>query len=288
MIQTSKHLAYILKIPAKELQVIIDNIDKYYYKKVELKLHKDGTPKMKNGLQQKRVLYPSVNRLKIVQKRILTNILSQITMPDYAYGAIKGRDNVQNAKKHQGKKFIFTTDLRSFYPSVSNRKVFEMFRILNFSHTVSRLLTQLTTYKGQLPQGAPTSPAIANLVFMKTGNILQTFALKNQLTFSSYIDDLTFSSPFNFKEKTGSIINAILHDNFKISHDKTNYKTKNPVVTGLTVNNNSLSLPNSFKEKLQNLEGKSIEQVNGLMLYANKVAKSNLRKYEKLNLIGKV
>lgn len=276
MIQTLKHLAFTLKVPVEEFQMIISNIDYYYYEKTEFKYGKDGTPKIKNGTHQKRVLYPSLNRLKIIQTRILKRILNDIPVPDYAFGAVKGRDNVKNAKRHQGKKFIFTTDLRKFYPSVDHHKVFEMLRRLKFSPTAARVLTQLTTYKGQLPQGAPTSPAMANLVFIKTGDKLKEFASKNMLTFTSYIDDLTFSSATDFKNLGQHVISVISDDGFSISNDKTNYKTKSPSVTGIIVKNNYLTLPASFKDKLKNVKGKTPEQINGLLLYANKVLKSNL------------
>ena len=154
MINTLKHLAYTLKVEIVEFEKILDNIDNYYYKKEEEKYDKKGNLIYdKNGLPVLRVMYPSIGRLKEIQSRILKNILLKIEFPEYAYGAIKGRDNIKNAKKHQGKKFNFTTDLKSFFPSINHKMVFDMFRSLNFSPTVSRVLTKLTTYKGELPQG---------------------------------------------------------------------------------------------------------------------------------------
>ena len=196
-------------------------------------------------------------------------------MPDYAFGAMKGKDNVQNAKKHQGKKYIFTTDLKSFFPLINHKRVFEMFRSFNFSPTAARVLTQLTTFKGRLPQGAPTSPTVANLVFVKTGKKLLEFAKDNKLTFTSFVDDLTFSAPTDFKSKAQFIIQTLQADGFKISHNKTNYKTKMPVVTGVVVKNNKLSLTDSFKIKLNNTEGSTPERIKGLQQYAAKVAKTN-------------
>lgn len=275
MINTLPHLAFELKVEVSEISKIITSIDKFYYEIVEIKKDKDGIPKVKKGIIQKRVLNPSVKRLKVIQKRILHNILLKLEMPSYAFGAINGKDNVKNAKKHQGKKFIFTTDLKSFFPSISHFRVFEMYRSFHFSPTVSRILTQLTTYKGKLPQGAPTSPIIANLVFIKTGKKLEQFAKENNLIFTSFIDDLTFSAPIDFKAKAQFIIETLQADGFKISHNKTNYKTKNPVVTGVVVKNNNLSLPDSFKIKLVAVDGKTPEQIKGLQLYAEKISKSN-------------
>lgn len=271
MINTLKHLAFVLKADLSEFENILSQLDKYYYQKVEVKTDKNGAPKLKNGVVQNRVLNPSISRLKILQKRILKNILQKLEMPDYAYGSIKGKDNIGNAKRHQGKKYIFTTDLRNFFPSITNKMVFQMFRSFDYSPTVSKCLTELTTYKGKLPQGAPTSPMIANLVFIKTGKQLDEFAKNNGITFTSLIDDLTFSAPYSFKEKAPFIIDALIKDGFKISHNKTNYKTKFPIVTGIVVKNNSLDITEAFKIKMTVIEGKSEAQIKGMERYASRV-----------------
>jgi RNA-directed DNA polymerase len=193
-IQTIKHLAFILKLNAKELLHLSTIVDNFYYTKSEPKLDKNNNPKLKNGKQIFRILNPSINDLKIVQSKIQKNIISKIELPEYAFGAVKGKDNVKNALKHRGKKYNFTTDLSNYFPSIFNKQVYEMFIYYNFSPTVASVLTKLTTYKGKLPQGAPTSPTISNLVFVKTGLKLQSIAEKYNLTFTSFIDDLTFSS----------------------------------------------------------------------------------------------
>jgi RNA-directed DNA polymerase len=281
MIKTCKHLAFELKVELSEIEHILNNIDNFYYQKETIKKNDKDEPKIKNGVVQKRILNPSVKRLKIIQKRIHSNILQKLEIPEYAFGAIKGKDNISNAKKHQGKKYIFTTDLTNFFPSVSHKQVFEMFISFDFSPTVARYLTKLTTYKGKLPQGAPTSPIVANLVFVKTGKRLQEFAALNSLTFTSFVDDLTFSSPTDFKEKTKSILDAVIADGFKISHQKTNYKSKLPTVTGIIVKNNNLDLPKKFKDKLKN-EIQTKESLNGLERYHDRVV--NYERKKKTNL----
>ncbi len=264
MINTFKHLAYQLKVKRSEIESIISNIDKYYTEKVIIK----------EGKKKPRIINPSHNRLKVIQKRIQKQILLEIEIPDYAFGAVKGRDNVDNANVHKGKKYKFTTDLRNFFPSVNHHQVFQMFRMNGFSPEVSRVLTQLTTYKGRIPQGAPTSSTIANLVFVKTGKNLDAFAKENQITFTSFVDDLTFSSPFDFKDKTNVIVEMVQKDGFKISHNKT-YHSRNPIVTGVIPMNNYLRLPESFMDKLKNTYGKTEEQIKGLSLYKQKVDKIN-------------
>lgn len=275
MIKTTRHLAYTLKVELAEIDMIVSDIDKFYYEKVEVKKDKEGQPKIKKGKVQQRVLNPSLRRLKIIQSRILNNVLLPLELPDYAYGGIRGRDNILNAKVHQGKKYNFTTDLKDFFPSIRHKQVYEMFIRYKFSPDVAKYLTQLTTYKGKLPQGTPTSPIISNLVFVKTGQKLQQFAKENRITFTSFVDDLTFSAPLDFKRKAQYIIETLIQDGFKISHNKTFYKTKNPVVTGLVVKNNGLGLTDSFKIKLQITEGKTEAQIKGLAQYAKRVHKTN-------------
>ena len=280
-IQTIKHLAFILKLNAEELLHLSTVVDNFYYTKSEPKLDKNNNPKFKNGKQIFRILNPSINELKIVQSKIQKNIISKIELPEYAFGAVKRKDNVKNALKHRGKKYNFTTDLSNYFPSIFNKQVYEMFIYYNFSPTVASVLTKLTTYKGKLPQGAPTSPTISNLVFVKTGLKLQSIAEKNNLTFTSFIDDLTFSSKEDFKEIIPEIIETIQNDSFIISHQKTFYKTFRPTVTGVIVTNNYLFLTEKFKQKLNNFEGKSPEQIFGLKNYARKVKNANQKPKDK-------
>ena len=283
MINTPKHLAFTLKVDIKEINSILNNLDNFYREKIEIKKDKFGKPKLDSkGEPKKRIINPSTKRLKIIQTRIHRNILNKIELPSYAFGAVKGKDNVSNAKQHQGKKYKFTTDLKDFFPSITNKAVFKMFVSQGFSPEVSRLLTKLTTYKGRIPQGAPTSSTLANLVFIKTGDILQKFAKENNATFTSFVDDMTFSSAKDFKNNIPQILEIITND-YKISHKKTNY-SRNPNITGLHPMNNHLKLPTSFTSKLESTENKTAEQIAGLKMYKEKVYKANYGKKPVANI----
>lgn len=277
MIKSTKHLSYILKVDFREIQSIIQNIDNYYREKIIIKLDKFEKPILdKSGNPKQRIINPSINRLKVIQKRIQKEILLKIELPNYAFGAVKGKDNVDNAKQHQGKKYKFTTDLKDFFPSITNKAVNEMFVNQDFSYQVSSILTKLTTFKGHIPQGAPTSSTLANLVFMKTGDILYEYAQQNNMTFTSFVDDMTFSSLDDFKEKVPVIIGIISKD-YKINHKKTNY-SRNPIVTGLHPMNNHLKLPKSFMDKLNSTEEKTPAQKAGLLMYKDKISVVNYGK----------
>lgn len=281
MINTLKHLAYTLKVDVTEFEKIIGKIDDYYYEDKKPKL-KDGKPRLnKNGEIEYRIIYPSKGRLKEIQKRINTNILKNIPMPKYAFGAVGGRDNVLHAKYHQGNKHFFNTDLKNFYPSIRHPRVFGFFKENKFSDDVASVLTQLTTYKGKLPQGIPTSSYIANLIFKNTGDKLNALAKTKSMKFSTYIDDVVVSSKEDFKTLIPDFLKIITDDGFTISHKKTNYKTKNPEVTGVIVKANNLALAKKTKTKFQDPTSSEASK-KGQLMYIEKIKKINKQKAKSL------
>lgn len=144
--------------------------------------------------------------LKSIQCRILHNILAQIVFHDMAHGGIRGRSPSSNAVLHLGAQCVVTVDIRNFFPSVRHYAVYRMFRQeLGFGRGVSRLLTRLTTVDSQLPQGAPTSTAIANLLLsLGVDEPVSLMASKHTLTPSRFVDDFAVSG-----SKPEIIINLI-------------------------------------------------------------------------------
>lgn len=275
MIRTVNHLCCVLGVKEGMIRTILSNIDSYYReKKIEkkkngrLKLNKEGTPRY-------RIINPSLNQLYTIQERINRFLTDQIQPSDYAYGATKGRDNVKNAKIHLGKKYIFQTDMQDFFPFITHKMVYAMFVRHGFSCDISSILTKLTTFEGHLPQGASTSATIANLVFAETGDKITDICKKSGLYFTTFVDDVTISAPFDFKDKTPNILEMIKAGGFKISHPKTTYKTDHPIITGVKLGNNYLDVTDKFKAKLLVTEGKTEAQIQGERNYQKKVLKSN-------------
>ncbi len=250
MIQKPKHLAYTLDFDLDVIKHVIENIDRYYYKKIEPKTNDDKTPKMKNGEPVNRILYPSKDLLKEIQVKIKDKILSKIPLLSHIHGGVTKKSNITNAKKHQGKKYFFCTDLQGFFPSVNHMYVYNMFINNSFSADVSHLLTLLTTYKGCLPQGTPTSPHLANLVFLPIDKVLLEFCKEKKIVYTRFVDDLSFSSQTDFKDKTPNIIQIICDNGYNISHKKTFYKVGPTLVTGIKVKNNCLDVRKDQRKKL--------------------------------------
>ncbi|MEP7377794.1 MAG: reverse transcriptase family protein [Chitinophagaceae bacterium] len=247
MINKPKHLYYALRSSKKELQSLTENIDSYYYYFKKAK-RKYGDNQQDNGVIRYRDLYPSLGRLKQIQQRV--NIfLQQIKLPEYVYGSVKGRNNIHNALAHLGNKYFLAVDLKNFFPNINHHQVFQMFRYYNFSPTVSHILTKLTTYKGRLPQGAPTSPVIANLVFTQIGLQLYEMADNNNITFTAFLDDLEFSSLCDFKNLIQEILQKIKSGGFYLHHKKISYKEKGPEVTGLLITDKGLTVNSIIRKR---------------------------------------
>jgi RNA-directed DNA polymerase len=134
------------------------------------------------------------NALKMVQDRILDRLLAPVTLPHFLFGAVRNRCIRAHAREHLGAKVIVKMDIRSYYPNITNRQVFHVWRnVLLCSPRLARLLTKLTTYDGHLPQGAPTSPALANILLASIYSpILQACADK-KIVATAWVDDLIFS-----------------------------------------------------------------------------------------------
>lgn len=277
-------LLKLLRISEKDLNYMLDNIDKYYYLKSSPKLHKKTGLQLidKNGKPRTRDLYPSVRLLKEVQTRINKEFLNRMKLPAYAFGGIKRRDNILNAKMHQGNKYFFNTDLRNFYPGISHIQINKMFIDRGYPTKIASILTKLTTYKGMLPQGTPTSPYLANLAFVPAGLELQALALKYGLTFTTFVDDITLSSKTDFQFLDTEITNIITSKGFKISHDKTFYQTSKPKVTNIIVAPNGLYLSDSYKAKIEGLTDKNSPEAKGTINYFDRVKKISRTKSSKV------
>jgi RNA-directed DNA polymerase len=277
MIKALSHLCCVICVKEKELKRILLNIDSFYYEQRFPKFKKNGDRKCnKDGTPRDRIITPSTKELKAIQKRLNAFFLDNITQAPYSYGGVKKRDNVKNTAVHKGNKYFFQTDLQDFFPFVTSKKIYEALVSNGFSYDVSRIITRLTTYKGHLPQGTSTSSTLANLVFSKdVGTQIHQYAIENGLRFTIFVDDVTLSSPVDFKDKTLIILQMIRTGGFRISHSKTHYRTYPSNLTGVKMGQNFLDVTDAFKNKLAITEGKSKAQIIGELLYARKIYQSN-------------
>lgn len=140
------------------------------------------------------------------------------------------------------------TDIKDFFPSITNGQVFRMFKENGFSNDIAHVITKLTTYLGSVPQGAPTSTAVANLTFVKVDKALIDYCALHNITYSRFVDDLSFSSDKDFIPLVREMISIIYKNGFKINRKKTHYKVGPVDITGVNVRNNCLRPTKEFLE----------------------------------------
>lgn len=248
--QQFKLFCSIIGFKTTDIEYIEKNIDSYYNEWFEKKVDKKTGEfkKYKDGTIKKRAIRPSLRELILIHDNIKDRILAPIKLPNCIHGGVKRRSNVTNAKPHKGNKYQFTTDLQEFYPSIKFQRIYDTFLSLGFSNHFAHWLTKFTSWKYELPQGTPTSTHIANLVFLETDTKLIELCNKNSITYTRYVDDLTFSSQQNFKHLLNEILDIVKQSGFKISYRKTKYQG-NQTITGIEVFLNKIEAPEKIKQK---------------------------------------
>ncbi len=170
-----------------------------YSPKIERYRHFNVIKKSGNGV---RTISSPRRDLKEVQRAIAKELSTQYKVPDCTHGFIEGKSVTSNASMHTRKKFILNIDLLDFFPSISSSRIRGFFsKTLDFPADMADILTNLVCDNGSLPQGAPTSPVLSNLICHPMDKALIAFASRNRITYTRYADDLVFSSTSRYKSR---------------------------------------------------------------------------------------
>lgn len=186
--------------------------------------------------------------LKEIQRWILDNILSKIKVNAAAKAYIIGKSTKDNARFHRKQPIVIRIDIKDFFPSIGVGAIYSIFSKIGYSQTVSQLLTKLCTLRGSIPQGAPTSAALSNLVFRPLDARLFGYARSKGLRYTRYADDLTFSGEVNIGETVDFVREILFSHKFLINNQKTLIMRKGSrqVVTGIVVNE-YMKAPREFR-----------------------------------------
>jgi len=144
------------------------------------------------------------------QRRLSEYLTASYLAKPSVHGFAKGRSICSNASEHVGRRLILNIDLRDFFPSIHFGRVRGLFASypFKFSNVVASTLAQLCTREGKLPQGAPTSPIISNLICRRLDNDLWKLTRSLGCKYTRYADDITIST--NDSEMPSQIVRA--HD----------------------------------------------------------------------------
>lgn len=261
-------------------------IEKKQYKKSILM---DGTdviiPKM-------RVIHEPCPGLKVVHEFILRMILNPAIdcLLPCAHGCVPGRSTVTNAAPHVGCRIKIHMDMKDFFPSITVQRIYGMYlRTFKYEPRLTWLLANLSTFKGKAPQGAATSPMLANLIATSMDRRLIWLTSAFGGFYTRYVDDLTFSfRRFMTNANIDHFIKAVRKisrkQGFRVNEEKTSVVSSGDrmIATGIVVNT-KVSIPERFRKRVRasmqqsRLEIPSadpVEVIKGNLAYINGVCKT--------------
>ena len=233
----------------------------------------------KNSKEKRLILVPKPALLSI-QKIINRYIVQQILPHKKATAYVSGTSPILNAKYHTGSEYLIKIDLKDFFHHFDERDLYKLYLSFGYNKLLAFQLSRLSvkinyrelsySYKSDrifpeiprgrkfsyMPQGAPTSPGLSNLLMYKIDKEIDFFANYYNFRYSRYSDDITLSTQkkvdFSIVVNLSNRIKKMLKKRFTINEKKSNifHKGQRMIVTGLTVNSNT---PKPTKEYLNNL-----------------------------------
>lgn len=269
-INSEQELLDKLNIVETDFLNLLPKIPEYYYR---------FYIKKKNG--EKRPIDAPNKYLKQIQKSILENLLEKIRLPQCIYGGVKRKSIIENAKQHLQGKYLLNIDIKKFFPNVHWKIINKLFLDLGVSEEISMILTRLTTLNWSLPQGAPTSPYLSNLVLTNLDYRFYNLAKSNRLIYTRYFDDISISGDKRIELLENNFLNIIKKEGYNIELTKKKLYKPNQCkkITGILIANKRLDIED--KDELKNYL--FLLNKNGL----HRLKNDNIEK-EKQTLIGKI
>lgn len=281
-IESFEDLASALGVTTGHLRRLVFKERQFFFREKEI-------PK-KNGDTRK--IYVPNHQILYIQKK-LNIILNNSYNPHFtAFGFIEGKNTVNNAQRHLRKRYLLNIDLKDFFTSISSGRVYSMFvNYFKLPTNIASVLTNICCHpNGFLPQGAPTSPTISNILCKTLDRELYNFTKKmNQVTYTRYADDITFSSNYPFEKKLlgykdGELSigyelgNIIQKNGFTINYDKVRFQKYNQhqEVTGIVVNQ-KLNVNRKYIRKIRAMLHSIESNTNDLSIPIEKFIRSDFK-----------
>lgn len=208
----------------------------------------------KKGGNRSRLLYIPAEWLKRIQRHILKRIELVDKPSDHCHGYVKGRSILTGATPHVGKKIVLKLDIeKAFertYTTHVRRGIREKFPQLSEDNV--EIVTALTTYRGFLPTGAPTSPALLNISLYAFDSSIAEYIKGLDVTYTRYADDLTFSGDFDVPDLMHRVSDMLAVFGYRLNHGKTKamYQSDRQMVTGIVVNKRP-NVPRDYRRRLR-------------------------------------
>lgn len=268
---------------------LLTHISKYTI--YQLSFHSEKyykTYKIRKKSGKYRTISQPSRKLKGLQSWLLVNILNNVKVSSSCKGFEKNSSTLDNALPHKGTNTILSMDLKDFFPTITSKQVFNIFKRLGYNNLISSVFTNICTFKGALPQGSPCSPKLANLAAWKLDLRIQGFVGRRGINYTRYADDLTFSglNPLNVVKIIPMIKEIIEDENFIVNNSKTRIagSARAKIVTGLVISGENIGIGKRkykiVRAKIHNLirfkeneNMKLLNEVSGWLSYLNSVDK---------------
>lgn len=242
--------------------------------------------KIKKGKKIRTIEAPRI-ALKLIQRWFGYYIARGVALPECVFGFIPGRNGViEAAKKHCSAEWVYSLDLRDFFPSINTTLVVVALKAVGYSDQAADIVSRLCTLNGRLPQGSPASPVLSNLVFLQTDYALNKIADSFGIRYSRYADDLVFSGVGTTPKDLQSQVRAVLDEHeWQIAEEKV-HLAKLPArlkVHGLLVHGTKPRLTKGYRNRIrayrhlianERIVDKDIAMVKGHITYAYLIERS--------------
>jgi RNA-directed DNA polymerase len=282
-------------------------IDSYRFWKTSIEYSIASIPKRTGGSRQLQI--PN-KELKALQTQLAVNIEKTLgkEVHQCANAYVRGRSTVTNTIPHLGAKVIIKLDVKNFFPSVSSEHIgpwLDQFVAKlarkNYAKLTKRL-KDLILFENQLPQGAPTSPILSNLVLLKFDIAMQRMAFANGARYTRYADDITLSLRVDKKSSVGTLIKLtrviLARSGFRLNETEKKIVVLRPhqhqQICGITINSGRPTISRRQRRELRAAahaisKGKetsyTTSQLSGWLSYVSHIQKYELPKPRKATAI---
>ncbi|MEO6609526.1 MAG: reverse transcriptase family protein [Aestuariivirga sp.] len=228
------------------------------------------------------VLAPRVG-IKVIQTWLSYHFERVYKRPLHCFGFVPGFSHLDAAHAHLGARWIFNVDIKDFFPTTPASHVVNSLVKMGYNPFSANMISRLCCYFGFLPQGAPTSPILSNLVFSEVDVRLAELQAQYDIRLSRYADDIVFSGTGDFPVDLPSAVDAVfLATPWKISEEKRSltFLPNRLKVHGLLVHGEHLRLTKGYRRRIRayrhlNANGKIIAEdqakVMGHLMFARQV-----------------
>jgi len=209
-----------------------------YYRSFEI-------PKRRNGIRKIDAPYPLLTR---IQQALNQGLRIRCKVSEHSYAYFRGRSAIMHASAHLGCRELLTVDIENFFGSITRQQIHQVLLSNDIDSDFAHIASLVSTLRGALPQGAPTSPLLSNVVFHKLDLRFSKLADRLGIIYTRYADDLAFSGKSIPRSLINLIDKILASQGYRLNPQKTRLKVDGArkIVTGVSISGGVPKAPREF------------------------------------------